>query len=120
MMSNMPLPGKLAALHLHVSDAVQYQLEDVAHGSVEDRAFVLIDDPAQDLLLAPGVVDRGPRLGLYRHDLLHDARPPVEDADELAIHLVYPDPELPDPRLRIRILPHSRRFYLKAGQPVST
>ena len=54
------LPGKLPALDLEVPDAVQYQLEDVAHGGVVDGTRVHLHDLAQDLLLTLRVVDRAP------------------------------------------------------------
>ena len=54
------LPGKLPALDLEVPDAVQYELEDVAHGGVVDGTRVHLHDLPQDLLLTLRVVDRGP------------------------------------------------------------
>src|ERR687886_11798 len=97
------LSGKLSPLDLKVPDAVQDQLEDVAHRGVVDGTGVLLYDPPQYLLLAPGVVDGCPRRGLERHDLLHDARPLVQGSDKLSVDLVDPLPELPYLLLQLRI-----------------
>src|SRR5215203_5749139 len=58
------LPGKLPALDLEVADAMQDELEDISHRGVVDRTWVAIDHAPENLLLAFGVVDGGPRLCL--------------------------------------------------------
>src|ERR687886_507130 len=98
------LPSKLFALDFQIPDTVHDELEDLAHRGVVDGSLVLLGDPAQDLLFALGIEEGLARLSFYGQELLHDARPLVEDAYELSVDLVYPAPELSYPGFRVRVL----------------
>ena len=105
-------------MDFQIPDTVQDELEDLTHRRVVDGTLVLFGDLSEDLLLPPGVEEGLARLGLYRHQLLHYARPLVEDAYELPVNLVYPAPEILYPVLRARII-HRRGNDINYSQYVS-
>src|SRR4051794_31765170 len=98
------LSGELSTLNFQIPDTVQDEFEDLTHRRVVDGPLVLLGDLSENLLLALWIEEGLARLGLYHHDLLHDARSLVEDAYEFLVDLVYPVSELFYPCLCIRTL----------------